>query len=216
MSYYKTLNEIPVLNFFKILSDSKKNIKYLHKEYYTLSEIEINTKVSLQKNSLLTTFTDIQNEYLALSFTKEQLQDEKSKAKVTYLMGKKQCIDSALLVFSKTYDEEAIFVLNEFNYFNYKSPITHENIKQIKTRATSLVNKANIEIAKLKRKAKLNNKTSDESDNDNIEKSLDKQSLLLETGLELGYKIEPKTTTMIRWLNLNEAYKQKADAINKN
>ena len=70
MSYYKTLNEIPVLNFFKILSDSKKNIKYLHKEYYTLSEFEINTKVSLQKNSLLTTFTDIQNEYLALSFTK--------------------------------------------------------------------------------------------------------------------------------------------------
>ena len=50
----------------------------------------------------------------------------------------------------------------------------------------------------------------------NIEKSLDKQCLLLETGLELGYKIEPKTTTMIRWLNLNEAYKQKADAINKN
>ena len=131
-------------------------------------------------------------------------------------MGKKQCIDSALLVFSNTHDEEAILVLNQFNDFNYKSPITHKNIKQIKTRATSLVNKANIEIAKLKRKAKLNNKTSDESDNDNIEKSLDKQCLLLETGLELGYKIEPKTTTMIRWLNLNEAYKQKADAINKN
>lgn len=216
MNYYKTLNEIPVLNFFKILLDSKKNIKYLYKEYDILSQIEINTKVSLQKKVLLTTFTEIQNEYLALSFTKEQLQDEKSKAKATYLMGKKQCIDSALLVFSNTENEEAILILNEFNDFNYTSPITHKNIIEIKAKAISLVNKANIEIAKLKRKFKIKNKPTENDNNDDVEKSLDKQSLLLETGLELGYKIDPKTTTMIRWLNLNEAYKDKADAINKN
>jgi hypothetical protein len=215
MKYHKTLNKIPVFNFFKILLDAEKNIKYLYEGYDDLSKIEINIKVSLENKSLLTTFTEIQNEYLALSFTKDQLQDEKTKARVTYLMGKKQCIDSALLVFSNTNNEEAILVLNEFKDFNFKSPITKTITTKIERKSTSLLNKANIEIAKLKNKAKLKSKGLVESDDSNIEKTLDKQSLALETGLELGYKIDPKTTTMIRWLNLNEAYQAKADAINK-
>ena len=86
----------------------------------------------MPKSKLFDTFDKLQNDYLALTFTKSNLQDEKLKAKVTYLTGKINIIELVLDSFLKTHDENIFLLLNEFREFKLELPITTDDVKEIK------------------------------------------------------------------------------------
>lgn len=203
MKIYEKLDEIPVFNFFKIFNNVEKNINYIYKKS--------KGEKLLPKSILFDTFDKLQNDYLALTFTKSNLQDEKLKAKVTYLTGKINIIELVLDSFLKTHDENIFLLLNEFREFKLELPITTDDVKEIQKQKTYITNKINLSLAKfkLKHKAQLENEIKGED----LEKDLDKQALSLESYLELGYNLNIKKISMLRWINLRSMAEEKNERI---
>lgn len=203
MKIYEKLDEIPVFNFFKIFNNVEKNINYIYKKS--------KGEKLLPKSKLFDTFDKLQNDYLALTFTKSNLQDEKLKAKVTYLTGKINIIELVLDSFLNTHDENIFLLLNEFREFKLELPITTDDVKEIKKQKTYITNTINLSLAKfkLKHKAELENEITEE----NLEKDLDKQALSLESYLELGYNLNVKKISMLRWINLRSMAEEKNERI---
>lgn len=203
MKIYEKLDEIPVFNFFKIFNNVEKNINYIYKKS--------KGKKLLPKSKLFDTFDKLQNDYLALTFTKSNLQDEKLKAKVTYLTGKINIIELVLDSFLKTHDENIFLLLNEFREFKLELPITTDDVKEIKKQKTYITNTINLSLAKfkLKHKAELENEITGED----LEKDLDKQALSLESYLELGYNLNVKKISILRWINLRSMAEEKNERI---
>ena len=76
----------------------------------------------------------------------------------------------------------------------------------------NLKNKINILNSNFKIKYKITDKELKEdkvTSVTGIEKSLDSQALMLEGNLETGYRIDIKTTSVLRWVNLLETNKSK-------
>lgn len=203
MKIYEKLDEIPVFNFFKIFNNVEKNINYIYKKS--------KGEKLLPKSKLFDTFDKLQNDYLALTFTKSNLQDEKLKAKVTYLTGKINIIELVLDSFLNTHDENIFLLLNEFREFKLELPITTDDVKEIKKQKTYITNTINLSLAKfkLKHKTELENEITGE----NLEKDLDKQALSLESYLELGYNLNVKKISMLRWINLRSMAEEKNERI---
>jgi len=204
MKVYRDLDEIPIYNFFKVMYNFEKNMNYLYKKNKHNKD--------LSKEELFNTFEDLQQKYLKLTFSKSDLQDEKLKAKVTYLTGIQEIANLVLNCYLETHYEDVFLILNEFKMFKLKQPITSEDIKNIKKQLIFIENTINLNLAKFKLKHKNGQKNSEELEH-NLQKDLDKQALSLETYLELGYKIDVKKTSVLRWVNLVNLSNEKSERI---
>ena len=156
---------------------------------------------SITRNSkdILSTFDKLQNDFSRITFSKQELQREKEKAKLTYLLGKKEILLSSLIAFSQSNEIDFLLVLNEIRGISIKEPITPSTIDYLETQLKGVENKITILKSKLKTKYPelFKDKDKDKDKKEDVEEQdpnelylqLDNQALQMELSLETGYSI---------------------------
>ena len=138
---------------------------------------------------------------------------QKEYSKMINLELRFKIITSVLNLYEETLSFKSLTMLSELGLsFDESKPILPQ-IQVAKNRATGFKMKLRIAQANFKTRYKLTEddlkKEGDRESRTSVEKNLDYQSLLLENNLETGYKIDPKTTSVLRWVNMLEMNEQK-------
>lgn len=219
MNYHKTLDTLSIYDFKSIFKDQNK-LHQIIVDYDDYTNKEKKSYISNHRKEILTTFEQLQEDFSRITFSKQELQREKEKAKMTYLIGKKEILLSALIVFVETQEPEALLVLNELRGVRLKEPITKDTIHQIENIIKGVENKITILKAKVKIKYPdlFDDDVKDKEEtasNEELFLELDNQALQIELGLETGYKINVRTTNVTRWVNLIRVIRDKHERLNK-
>ena len=90
--------------------------------------------------------------------------------------------------------------------------IPEKQINKIKSGIDAIRNKLTIKEANFKKKYGYDAAKEDEED---LFVILDRQALQLERGLEVGYRIDIKKTSIIRWMNLLKMAEEKSAELSK-
>tara|TARA_R110000851_G_scaffold137954_1_gene274069 strand:+ start:6684 stop:7352 length:669 start_codon:yes stop_codon:yes gene_type:complete len=222
MDYHKSLDTISIYHFQKIFrrKEDISNIIVNHEKY---TEKEKNKFITRNRKDILSTFDKLQNDFSRITFSKQELQREKEKAKLTYLLGKKEILLSSLIAFSQSNEIDFLLVLNEIRGISIKEPITPSTIDYLETQLKGVENKITILKSKLKTKYPELFKDKDKDKKEDVEEQdpnelylqLDNQALQMELSLETGYSINVKTTNVTRWVNLVKIIKEKFERLNK-
>ena len=204
IKYYKSINEIPVYIFYKIIQE--KNYKFLVKKYEDKQQ-EISEKLN-QKLKLI--FTEILNRYNAVNADSKTIKSMKAKSKISIMELEYKIISEALKNYSKTEAIEFLFLLNDVGgIFSFNSNIKVE--PQIEKALKSLKSlKMKIKIAKISY-SKLYKLEVDEEDKTDYISELEKRAINIERVLELKYQIDTKKTSLLRWCNLIKLMQEKLE-----
>jgi len=201
MKLYESCSEIPILYFSYITTNHKT--EYIIKDFEKLDEIK--TQKFLENNQLLIedAIENLINEYEVIVFNEKQLKQYKEEAEIKVLQA---TFEIAILTLNSwdTYKNiEVLYILNDLGFnFDDKKDI-QKQVDSFKIKARNMQNKINIKNVWYKKKydLTLEQSKSVKSEKIGIFKNLDSQALSLETNLELGYKINIKECSVVRWHN---------------
>jgi hypothetical protein len=184
-----------------------KDLKYLIVGYEEISEKKIEAFVVVNENDLRKAYDEIFNDYSATKFDRRELLRMKEEGEIIYLNSTYEIIVKTLALYKEYEDIKIleIFVDLEFTNFDINGDIKKE-IEKIVRSAKGLKNKINIK--RINYEKKYLKGVEDKMDVQDVFKTLDKQALALETNLELGYKINVKKTSVVRWLNLIDRHEK--------
>jgi len=206
MEYYEDLETLPIYNFVKIVDG---NVNYIFKDYKNPNKLQIP----------LDTIEKLRAEYVKIIFNPINLSELKKEAKHRYLITQKAIlleIYNIFLGFAIERPETALKVLflahkvKGISTKNFPIPdnLSTDNIKIISTKFDRLISILNNKISIAKTNLK------DDDAKEEIESiNLDEQALQIETFLELGYMLDVKTTSVLRWVHLLKSTNKKAEAL---
>ena len=218
MDLHKSLDTISIFDF-KMLYNPNSSKENIIIDFENYSHKKIKKFIFNNKTEIKTTFEKLQYNFSQITFSKKELQREKEKAKMSYLTGKKEILLNSLLVFSQTREPDALLVLNEFSGITIKEPITVGTIEFIEKHLKGVENKITILTSQVKTKYpelfKEQKEEVVEDESDNVFLDLDNQALQIELGLETGYKIDIKKTSVTRWVNLIKVIGEKQERLEK-
>jgi len=187
MKIYNSLDKISVYLFFKLIETNDYSLLIKNKKQ--------RKKVSLKDRDILNeAFKELVHEYCVATNNFKIIGDIKKKIYISKLEYKYFLLSKILAIFEKHEEIEVLFVLDGLGYNFKDSDNIDLEMKKLINNFKHLKNKIN--ITKLKY-----NKESEKSDNKNFD--LDSIALSLERALDLKYNIDVKTTSMRRWINLN-------------
>lgn len=191
--------------------------KYLVKDFDKFKEDDVEKFISKNKDLLSDSFDKIQSEYSGLTFSDRELERHKMLFSMMYMEIKHNAITKIVNVFISTKEKSVLDLLNGFDIKIDKSKPIKDQLEKARRATVTLRNKLNIATANFKAKYKINDEQlKDEiSDTGDVEKSLDRMALTLESNLETGYHIDIRKTSVLRWINLNEANERKLEQFNK-
>ncbi len=201
---YTSCETLPIYNFTMFLSEG---------DYKYLADGKVNKAfVSKRVKKLKKLGEKIMEEYRRVTFNTKDFKQEKEKFNLLYITSKFETTSKILTIYYETFDLSVLSLLNELGYqFNEEKEVEPQ-IEVIVKALKVLKNKINIATINFKKKYNIDATTTEIEGT--IFSRLDKQALILETSLELGYRIDIKKTSVIRWENLLKANKEKAESIN--
>jgi KaiC/GvpD/RAD55 family RecA-like ATPase len=191
---------------------SQNDLIYLIVNVNDSTDDQVNKYVEKNINDLTIKFNKIEEEYKAITFDKKELSKQKELARMIYLESQHNAIVKVLNLYIETNEILVLDILNELGCKFDKSNDINKQLKSANRVIMNLKNKINILNSNFKIKYKITNKELKEdkvTSVTGIEKSLDSQALMLEGNLETGYRIDIKTTSVLRWVNLLETNKSK-------
>ena len=206
VSHYRNCGEIPILYFMKAMVTNET--KFLIKDYDNLNELDIYKYEKDFKDEMKETLKELSTEYSGLTFSKKELNRQKELARMMFIEAKCNLIIKVLEIVGETEEMEYLGLLNEIDIKVDLEKDLVSQIKRIKRQLSSLKNRLNIQVSRFKTKYNITDdefKDEMKSDEKDIESTLDRHALILEKNLETGYKIDIKTTSVIRWENLMKA-----------
>lgn len=207
---YKNVSAISVYNFYMVAT--KNDFRYLIKGYN--EEDENSYKKFKDSPKLEVIYENLYVEYIDTIKDVQIFNREKQKLRVEY-MQQNYHIAVEILDLYKDTEEEAVLTLFE-NSLDFKFDLSKTIGPQLDAcnRFLKLYkNKINVELAKYK--SQYEKKIDDEDiDEISILANLDDQALNIERGLELGYHIDIKKTSLLRWINLRNQLQDKINAQN--
>ena len=197
MRIYKNCNVLSIYLFHKLISTN--DLKYLvHKrDRENLTEKD--------KESLKEVMVNIVDEYYTLTSNDEEIRKRKAEAKLVYLHTVKNAAVNCLKTFDEYRDLEVLTILNSLkNGFgiDFKKPLEAE-IKKNLNKIKGMNNRINIE--QIKYDQRFNSKDNKKS---NQEFDLEKEALRLSISLKLNKFLNPKKTSVSKWLKLHDINKQ--------
>ena len=142
MKYYKSINNLPVFYFYKILDT--KNINYLIKKYNPKKDLNITLA---QKEILEKTFESIVLEFNSKNVTTKSIRGVKKKATIAYMESVYSTTVFLLKTYSETKDIKLLLSLVDLDWqFDSLKPIEPQ-IELILKKLKGLKNK--IKISKI-------------------------------------------------------------------
>lgn len=202
MKYFKTINEIDVYTFFKIIDNT--NPQFLLKKY---NDEKAKKLTDNQKAILNETFNKILLEFNAKNVTSKSLRSIKAKAMIDYMESRYDVTTSILNLYESTNEVVVLFALKELGWgFDSEGNID----KQLNSITKKMVGlKMQIKIRKVRYDSEFNKlkKNKDDEDKKWLD-IIDREALYLERTLDLKHSINVNKTKLIRWCNLLALAKQ--------
>jgi hypothetical protein len=203
IKYYKSINEIPVYIFYKIIET--KEIRFIIKKYKEDDYILINDEL---KNKLQNCLSNIIDDYNEATSDKKVIKSIKSESNIAYLEYVYDTVQFVLKSYSRTNLIEFFDILNALDE-GYGFDKTKDVEKQVQSYLKKLkALKLKIKILKIKHSKLYNQKEAKETD---YLKKLDDIALNIEMVLELKYQIDTMKTSLRRWVNLLNKAKEISD-----
>lgn len=152
--------------------------------------------------SLKKVFDDIAKEHKVYISGAADFVREKALFEIEEMSLRYKLIVRVLTLYNDTEDVEVLGILSDLGMnYNEFEPVGSQ-LDNIQNELKTLRNALNIKELKFKKRYLKEDEEPIEKSNENIIEDLDAKALSLETNLELGYKINIKKTSIIRWENL--------------
>ena len=187
---------IPIYNFNEILYNDE--FRYLIKGYDP-DDNKISELSNKEINKFAEIFDIILNEYSELNINSSVIADFKKRILINILEAQLKISTDILNLYAKHEDFNVLAVLEPFGY-NFKEETVNEDIENVIKKLKGLSNQ--IRIHKVNHSNKLKNKSNKNRIN------LHKEALQFESILELGYSLNPMTTSTYKWIELGKRYEQ--------
>ena len=203
IKYYKTINEIPVYTFFKVVQE--KDYNYLIKKYDPEDNLKINDNF---KTILKETFNKILERYNAINADAKTIKSLKAKSNISIMELEYEIVSESLKNYNLTESIEFLFVLNEVGgrfKFDPEKNITPQVNKALKNLKSF---KMKIKIAKINYSNQYNLNVENNEKIDYLNE-LEKKAINIERILELKYSIDTQKTSLIKWCNLIKITQEK-------
>jgi hypothetical protein len=191
---------------------SQNDLIYLIINVNDYTDDQVNKYIEKNINDLTIKFNKIEQEYKAITFDKKELLKQKELLRMIYLESQHNTIVKVINLYIETNEILILDILNELGCKFDKLKNINKQLKSVNRIIMNLKNKINILNSNFKIKHKITHnelKENKVTSITGIEKSLDSQALMLEGNLETGYRIDIKTTSVLRWVNLLETNKSK-------
>ena len=193
MNYYETLDELPLYNWDKFMQ-TEDNTWFL-----------IDKKSKVDSATLNELAIKLKDDYFAKAGGDMFAKKLQKYAKRDYLLLKYETIKSIveLMTNESTIDNMEIrfFCIQQLKKFRFNIPEINtqegdiEEINNVISQTDGIITQINI--------------LTDELKSDGSKGSLIKEMILVSKGLDLGYRIDPKVTTVSEWLEMIELLKEK-------
>lgn len=156
-------------------------------------------------------FNDLENEYKTLVADKKLLRREKALLTILELNARYSLATHVLTMYSENPYIEVLDILNSVEGLSFsEDKDISSQIEIAYKKILGWKNKLKIMEVNFKIKYKID-KEKEEPEFQLILSNLDKKSLFFELNLETGYRIDPKNTNVVRWVNLEERSNAKLD-----
>lgn len=200
---YKSCDDIPVYNFFKLLKETDLSFIIINHENFKKDKID--KYISENKNELQKKADSIVEEYKILIFNQKEISRKKEEATIIYETAIVYSVGQIIDLYKEYEDDSILKMVNSIEGFSEEM-----SLSEIEQKLKILVNKINIKKLNFKKKYRI--KENDEAIEDtNVFKNLDFQAIQIEQILELGYKLNIKKTSVLRWVNLLDLVTQKKE-----
>lgn len=217
LKIYKDCSEITVFDFMMCIS--KKQLSFLISNREDFEETQVERFVSENSNKLNKVLKSISEEYKSLVFDRKELIKQQAYAELLKLETKHNVITKILSIYEESEEIEVLKLLNDLKIkFDEKKSIPPQ-LAKARAVAYGLKNQLNIKTINFKKKYKLTDKDLEEEEEDltsSVYKQLDNQAFILEQNLETGYPIDIKKITLLRWVNMKTANRDKIERARTN
>ena len=187
LTIIKSCSKISIYAF--LMASFKGDMRYLIKGFD--DEDEGSYKEHENSAELEIAYKELEKEYKTLVADKKMLRREKEFISILELNTRYSLVTHVLTMY------------NEGMSFDPKKNISKQ-IELTTKKAYGWKNKLKIMEVNFKKKHKIKEEKDEDEDEDylNLLSNLDKKALFHELNLETGYRIDPKNTDVVRWVNL--------------
>lgn len=209
MKFHKTCQTLPIYNFKELVKTN--DLRFLLVKFNEFDNEDL-LLTKDQKRDLNNAYKDIVYEYSELTANNSIINNYKS----TFIIKSSELRYNITIKILENYSEhsnvEVLLMLNKINWNFSLDKDINQQIEFITKSMRGLRTK--IDLLKIKYKEKFESNDVDDDGKD-ISYNLDKESLLLELNLKLGYSINTKKTTVTRWVNMCNISKERISKNNK-
>lgn len=199
MRTHKDCNTLPIYSFYKLTET--QDLRWLIVDYAEYEDIELKNE---DIKSLSDISTNIMNEYGGLIMNMAMLSNYKRQMQIEYLEYKYMVCTMILNLFAQGGEVEVLELLNEYDF---QIDIEKDLLPQFEEAGLKVKRlKMQIQIFRLEFDKKV------KTINEDIKTNIEREALLLEVNLKLGYGIDTRKTSVAKWVTMmklsNEKIKQ--------
>lgn len=203
LTIIKSCSKISIYAF--LMASFKGDMRYLIKGFD--DEDEGSYKEHEDSSELQLVYKELHKEYKTLVADKKVLRREREFISILELNTRYSLVTHVLTMYNENPFIEILDVLNSIEGMSFDpNKDISKQIELTTKKAYGWKNKLKIMEVNFRKKYKIKDEEDENEDEDyaNLLSNLDKKALFHELNLETGYRIDPKNTDVIRWVNLEE------------
>lgn len=189
ITYHKSCSTLSIYAFYKLVET--QDLRWLIKDYDD-EDTKLNPK---EFNELAVASDLLMKEYGELTVNSKVISTYKKQILITYLEYKYTICEDILRLYIESGNEAVLDLLKEFK-------ITTRDVKAIEQKIKGW--KMEYAIHKAQKENK------DKQLNNEVVRNLDREAMILEMNLKLGYNLDVKKITVVRWINMMKLASEKA------
>lgn len=209
---YSGVSDCPILYF--MLAMGTGDYKYIIKNYETKDKSLIDWWSNEGKEQLFAVFSKMREDYQKLIFNKKELKKQQELNNVIYLQSRYSILLETQFLIEKSGDPVFYEIAESVGVRFNKNDDDDAKRKKLEQATKVAKNKANIKRINFEKKYDVTTLEEEITNPLEIEKNLDSAALDLERGLETGYRIDIKKTSVLRWVNLSKSLEAKITQMN--
>lgn len=204
----KDVNTVSIYDFCMI--SKHQDFRYLIRNF---REDDEDSYIGLKHDpELMLIYADLVKEHKILTEDNRSLKRAKADFEISEMKLRYSIATQILDIYKDTLEIEVLEVFNDLGYIFDKAFPIGPQLDRIFRALTGLKNQIRIKEVNFKKRYLADE---EENEDDDIMRDLDSKALSLEAELELGYKINVKKTSMMRWTNLINRSELKREAHGK-
>lgn len=207
----KDVNSVSIYDFCMI--SKNKDFRYLIRNF---NEEDEDSYLEYKHDSdLMVIYSDLVREHKVLTNDVKSIRRSKADFEISEMKLRYSIASRVLEIYNESSEIEVLEVFPSLGYEFNKFELVGPQIDKILRALTGIKNSIKIKEINFKKLYKIIDDDEEEEDTNDLIANLDAKALSLESELELGYKINVKKTSILRWTNLNNRSELKRQADGK-